>query len=183
MSEIAVPSIPRAVFLETAPPPEEKIGVVPPRAENQPPEKKGAWRVAEPELPDMLEWLVPSLRAQWPAAIEDGILFWTRMALNNANICFVRSEHTAAAAQITRSFLEPRGIVEDIFFAAKAGLARDKLRVERTNAYYLMKNWAKAIGARHFRIACSGDTAFIGERMRWQVTATVGIVTFPLKTL
>jgi len=177
-----VPQIPGPVFLPTDEPPADEPAVVHLKTRNahQPPPKPVAWRVTEADLVSgVLDFMVAGLKQQWPHAIEDGIVFWSRMAINNANICLIRSEHCVGAAEVTRTFLEPAGTVRDLFYIWPSDLDPSDRRKERIGVYYLMKHWAKAIGAHEFHFSHNGgDTSFTIDRMKARRTYQTHVVPF-----
>lgn len=104
------------------------------------------WRVAEPELGTLGDWLVTKLRRSWPNLNDGSILYWFRTCAAARDMLFVRTENVCALMQAQTSILEPLPLISEIFCESKEGVTHD----ECFALYRFVVEWGFQIKAREF---------------------------------
>lgn len=142
----------------------------PPRMSGPLPKIEAAkvWRVKEPELDDILKWLVPRLQEKWPRLNADGVWLWLRATMSDRNSLLVRTENVVGLFQFNVNVLEPWPIVSETFVRY-----REKDNEGSVLLYQHAKEWAKGIGARELRFDLDSDASMIHIKPALQSMDTV----------
>lgn len=113
------------------------------------------WPVREADFEEVLAWLVPRLRGEWPRLSVDGLVSELREAMRGRGALFLRTRHVVGYFRAARTILEPLvPLVEEVFVRS-----RETAHREGALLYLEARAWAMKLGAREFRFNVDSDVA------------------------